>query len=945
MHTRQLAESDAGHSRRPRAGRTRRVAALAVAVAALVPLAAVTGAPSGSPEAAAADSGVTIEKTLTRQHILADGTEGEEASQDVTVTVDQTADLIGRQRIEVSWRGAEPTTLALNAAEIPAERWAAEYPVLLAQCRGHDTPEDPLRPEDCLTSAPEGRSMTFYGGDPEDFLLPWAGAPWTLDRYADPADRTLDRPTPRPEYCSDVVYGDGDYQVDVSVPFVDIAGRAWYYCTLVGDDGMPAGQDIPPDVGVAGALPPNDQFGFTTANGDGRALFEVRTAQENASLGCSDAVPCSLVVVPIFGVSCDLRLETTNWQRERCQAEGGFDVLTEPEPSVSGQTWWTESNWRNRIAVPLDFAPPADVCDVLDTRAPVNFYGSELLSQATRQWAPAFCLDDDRFKFRHQRAGEPRARGLVDSGGAVAAFGSRPADGDPTRPTVYAPAAVTGFAIGYYWRHPRGPENELDPVVEVTDLRLTPRLLAKLVTQSYRDRNGSGHPDIGANPRSIGEDPEFQALNPDAGLTPSVHVSALTAISTDSDVVWELTRYIDADPAARAWLDGAQDENGMVVNPKFRGIELPIETLPLLDEWVIPPGTVPGACEENHETLWLNLVASPLATLAETATSVLEGQPSAQTACELPGTGTDPSAARWDRVGRDREVLALVSLADAERFRLRTAALQTQPDAFVAPNPGTMRTALRLAPTDEDTGTTAVDQQAIRTHELGASAYPGTMLVYTTATTSGLAEQDAARVADFMRFSVTDGQVAGDGNGQLPAGYLPITRESGLGSLIDRTLELADAVQNQTGEEPPPKDDLGPDDPVDGGSSGAPPGGDAGGDPNPPPGSTVIPPPGGNDGPGAGNDPSDTTDPAAGADDPAQDGPAAAEEALTSAAATRGDTSWLARWALPLLLLLGLAGGVIAPVVVAAKRPGHPVRVALIRLGTRLRGLVPSRGA
>ena len=70
-----------------------------------------------------------------------------------------------------------------------------------------------------------------------------------------------------------------------------------------------------------------------------------------------------------------------------------------------------------------------------------------------------------------------------------------------------------------------------------------------------------------------------------------------------------LTAYIDADPEARAWLDGKPDPWGMVVNPNYKGIELPDKSWPLLDTFVPPklyasaderlpdqrPGAVPAA--------------------------------------------------------------------------------------------------------------------------------------------------------------------------------------------------------------------------------------------------------------------------------------------------------------------------------------------------------------
>ncbi|HMO11708.1 MAG TPA: hypothetical protein PKB06_09455, partial [Actinotalea sp.] len=89
-----------------------------------------------------------------------------------------------------------------------------------------------------------------------------------------------------------------------------------------------------------------------------------------------------------------------------------------PDPAVSPYFWWSESNWRNRFGVPLSFALPPNACDVLDPRAPVDMYGSELLNQASLQWAPAYCLRQDRFKFRHNRMPEAVSLRLLGTGEA-----------------------------------------------------------------------------------------------------------------------------------------------------------------------------------------------------------------------------------------------------------------------------------------------------------------------------------------------------------------------------------------------------------------------------------------------------------------------------------------------------------------------------------------------
>ncbi len=90
--------------------------------------------------------------------------------------------------------------------------------------------------------------------------------------------------------------------------------------------------------------------------------------------------------------------------------------------AVSGSLWWSPSNWDNRITVPLTFAVPADACSVVNSGPSqvVDVYGSELMIQATSQWAPNFCTSQSSFSFVHVQTGEPEARNLVASGGAEA---------------------------------------------------------------------------------------------------------------------------------------------------------------------------------------------------------------------------------------------------------------------------------------------------------------------------------------------------------------------------------------------------------------------------------------------------------------------------------------------------------------------------------------------
>ena len=115
----------------------------------------------------------------------------------------------------------------------------------------------------------------------------------------------------------------------------------------------------------------------------------------------------------------------------------------------------------------------------MSSNSSVDVYGSESLLQATTQWEPYFCLGDDKdtFTFNHVSEGEPEARNQVATGTAAAAFTSEAQPLGYGKPVVNAPVAVTGFTISFSIDGTDG-----DPI---TTLKLTPLLLAKLLTNSY----------------------------------------------------------------------------------------------------------------------------------------------------------------------------------------------------------------------------------------------------------------------------------------------------------------------------------------------------------------------------------------------------------------------------------------------------------------------------
>ncbi len=246
------------------------------------------------------------------------------------------------------------------------------------------------------------------------------------------------------------------------VPFIAADGRVY-------NDGPAGCAGQPPESQSVGgsALPSNETFGVTGLDGRGTADFDIWTSAENASLGCTQLVACSLVAVPIMGISCDVSANglPTADRPPASQAERGEVTCARPRArSNRARSSLRNSKMTSRSAEACGGARPTgetgSPCRSRSrfraTRATssmpsndVDVFGSELLIQATGQWAPHFCLNPKLFKFTHVQTGEPEARNLLATGSAEAAFISDPPPDGYGKPVVNAPVAVTGFAISY----------------------------------------------------------------------------------------------------------------------------------------------------------------------------------------------------------------------------------------------------------------------------------------------------------------------------------------------------------------------------------------------------------------------------------------------------------------------------------------------------------------
>ncbi|HEY1116197.1 MAG TPA: hypothetical protein VGE43_00745, partial [Acidimicrobiales bacterium] len=341
--------------------RTRRIGVIGLLLAALAAITLTTIPTSADAQPPATDSQAgrattrgdawTATKTITRQFVQPDGTTYSFPSHTVTVTAEHTKNLRGRQRILIKWKGAQPS--GGRASNPYGENGLnQEYPVVVLQCRGVDDPSLPkkeqLSPDNCWTASVAQRSQITRSE---------SEATWTHDLFATPEDKARISgadPFPSAEECptADIA----PYFTRLT-PFVTAKGETFPACDA---------DHMPPEAAVGAAFPPAEVAAFTDLDGTGSVQFEVRSDVENESLGCNDKVACSIVVIPIAGISCDQPSSPMTLADQACRKGGRFPAGSSnfanegADQAVSPALWWSASNWKNRFAIPITFGLPPD---------------------------------------------------------------------------------------------------------------------------------------------------------------------------------------------------------------------------------------------------------------------------------------------------------------------------------------------------------------------------------------------------------------------------------------------------------------------------------------------------------------------------------------------------------------------------------------------------------
>ncbi|MFD8756327.1 hypothetical protein ACFV0O_35895, partial [Kitasatospora sp. NPDC059577] len=532
--------------------------------------------------------------------------------------------------------------------------------------------------------------------------------------------------------------------------------------------------------------PSNQVIAATGPDGSGTASIEVWSAKESATLGCDATHPCSLVVEPNYGGD-PLDLFQVLDGGADCEFHDldddpdGFtaaDGIMRPGPAF--QNWKTGNRtseqcaWKHRTVVPLGFAPTPDACAA--SNQAFGTAGLEMANRAMQQWRAGLCLGGSPMTVGYVPAGgEPQARAafLAGSSTTEVALTARP-DGSPApRPYVYAPLATTGISVTYVVDDPSTGR-------QIRDLKLNARLVAKLLTQSYATP-GAAIPSVAGNPVCLFTDPEFKQLNPETTANGIHWPSSCGGILTiypgvpggTTDLTYQVTSWLAADPDAARFLDGEPDPWGMHVDgfylkPKFAGY--PTEAFQTQD-FTGPDRDDPGV-DYRH---WKQYEWNPsIDGLGRVLRNLIQNQPNCQEPNIDPATGGHKACAA--QLPGQRAMLAIMDTAQAKAFSLPEAALLNPAGSFVSPTTAGFQAAVADMPTDAATG---VQQLPYGTPDTAFSrdqrAYPLSVVQYAMVPTGGQSAEKAAAISRFLKTVTTDGQTYGLAPGQLAQGYLALT--------------------------------------------------------------------------------------------------------------------------------------------------------------------------
>jgi hypothetical protein len=656
--------------------------------------------------------------------------------QNLKVTVGQTENLV-HQSIQVTWSGGKPTKQPGFGADF----------LQLMECYGDDASGP--RPENCEYGS---AGLINSGGA---FIASRTGKPCVAGAVANPttppiaadgsaASLGCDPKEPGTNSGHVPPQGDG---LTYSVPFTPVGTTDKIYGTTTDFYDRFNTNEI--------------QQASTGPDGTGQAFFQTLTATQAPGLGCgaveSNGKPrsCWLVIVP----------------RGEYEPNGWHVNASLSGPGVLQESPLGASSWAQRIQIHLGYDPIAATCPIgsATTRGMV---GAELVSRAVFSWQFAVnSLDKCESQFSYASTPEPtNTAQLTSPGGAGLAFTTIPIGSEATRagnpppaaiPAVYAPVAVSAITFGF--------NINLDNGFISTPVKLTPRLVAKALTQSYRnDLPDSASPPDWAkdNPTAINKDPEFIKLNPEVGNRALGDPVAPLLTNDHSAINQQIWAWILHDSTARDWLNGKPDEYGMRVNEQYRALNLtaaPIDSFPRAASSADVGQRVPRTSED----------LLPYVENYDDAASRVRAANNPEGAAWDPNKISPSGELGWWGNGGietagSTMMWAISDSANLANYGLVPADLCAADGSHCVSATSASVTAAVNAAKRNSIGMYQVDPTAV-----GSGAYPLVDITYAAVR----ADQDPAALMDyagFVGYAIGDGQTPGVGPGQLPHGYLPL---------------------------------------------------------------------------------------------------------------------------------------------------------------------------
>jgi hypothetical protein len=537
--------------------------------------------------------------------------------------------------------------------------------------------------------------------------------------------------------------------------------------------------------------PGNDVWGTTTAQGTGFVEIQIETFLQNQGLGCSATHDCSLLILPAEG---GVPVPAAHPQ---C-GDHSKDLGSYPDGYANGQATFSPPSvfvgdtcaWQDRIVVPLHFSSLGKSCGFSNPAFSVA--GSPMMARAMTSWQSGVCsgAHPDPYSFNGS-VEEPEARSIFQAGGDDdVALTTDPADGPGKHPYTYAPVGITATSVAYWVDDGKTGE-------PYTNLRLTPLLLTKMLTQSYQE-NGMActkqellHPpppvhgqvcDPGVlnDSQDLFSDPEFKQLNPGLKLNEdNVNILGIpTVVQGNSDMTEEVTGWIAADQASASFLAGNVDQWGQHVNTSYLNAQFPTQQFVAQD----PAGSA----------VFTYIPVSPLSRVVSyQAENWLPGinWPSSSCTTSNPPHCTQP-ADPAEQPGQ-RQLFAILDQADAAAFDMPAMKIENAAGDYVGPTATSMAAAVKnMIPNGSD-GITKAYNDASK----DPAAYPLTMVVYAMVPTGGISHGKAAKIAQWLDYVAGPGQHQGLVPGELPPGYLPLPA-----SMRAQTRKAASEVLHQTGD-------------------------------------------------------------------------------------------------------------------------------------------------